>query len=74
MIKNQWMITYLNDGVPSTIESKIQQSFQQLMVIKKGIWVVVFIFALNLFVFFKVMSVVSFYYHWCSLYLRFFFG
>jgi hypothetical protein len=49
MIKNQWMITYQDDVVPSTIDIKIQQSFQQLMVIIK--WVVIFIFALNFFVF-----------------------
>jgi hypothetical protein len=51
MIKNQWMITYLDDAIPSTIERKIQQSFQQLMVIRRGIWVVVFIFALNFCIF-----------------------
>jgi hypothetical protein len=51
MIKNQWMITYLNDAVPSTIKSKIQQSFQQLMVIRRGIWVVVSIFAFHFFIF-----------------------
>jgi hypothetical protein len=41
------MISYLDDAIPSPTKNKIQQSFQLLMVIKRGIWVV-FIFALCL--------------------------
>jgi len=42
LMKNQQIIMYMDDVVPSTIESKIRSNFQQLMVIGRRKWVVVF--------------------------------